>query len=124
MGRLASGAVGAMIGTAVAAAISLGFTIVDGDRVPAPLGGLRGNPDRGAAVAAEQCAACHGDTGAFAGMQEGRLRLAIIDLGVLHPDIADHAFYRPDPEGRTRLDAQMVEDLVAYLGRVAAPDAP
>ena len=90
------------------------YTIVDAARVPAPLGGIVGDAARGAAAFATHCAACHADP-AFGTASPATLRLAIIDLSVARPAVTDHAFYDPDAEGRTRLRAATVEDIVAYL---------
>lgn len=102
-----------------AAAEPFAYTIVDAAAVPAPLGGVAGNAGRGAAAFARACGACH-DAAAFARAEPGALRLAIVDLSVLRPDAADHAFYDTDEEGRTRLSARTVEDIVAFLGGGAA----
>jgi mono/diheme cytochrome c family protein len=91
------------------------FTVVDARAVPAPLGGLRGDAGRGAALAAQHCAACHGDREALGSLMRGTVRLAIIDLSVLDPEAKAHAFYVPDAEGRTALTAQDIEDIVVFL---------
>ena len=95
------------------------YTIVDALAVQAPLGGLSGQPRRGAAAFEASCASCH-TAGSVAGVPAGSVRLAIVDLSVLKPEIEGHAFYDPDEEGRTRLSARKVEDIVAYLGSRAA----
>ena len=108
------------------------YTVVDGASIPEPLGGLAGDAARGAAVATDpergNCLGCHGETAAplpalAAGRGAGRLRLAVVNLAILDPGIADHAFYDvadlgEAPEalvGTTRLTAQAVEDVVAWL---------
>lgn len=100
------------------------YTVVDAARIPVPLGGLMGDAGRGAALFAAECATCHGDTAAGEPLPEdpetGTLRLAIVHLGIARPvdDTTlpdDHAFYHPDDNGLTRLPAQAIEDIVAYL---------
>jgi hypothetical protein len=90
------------------------YTIVDAAGVPAPLGGIAGDAARGEAAFAEHCADCHA-AAALAGGEAASRRLAIIDLSVMQPSVADHAFYDPDAEGRTRLSARMVEDILRHL---------
>lgn len=98
----------------VAGAEPYAYTIVDAARVPAPLGGITGNAARGEAAFKAECATCHaGAPGA--GADPAALRLAIIDLSVTRPEVDEHAFYDPDAEGRTRLRARTIEDLVAWL---------
>jgi hypothetical protein len=110
------------------------YVIVDSVAVDDPLTDAPGDPTRGAAVAADPahgCIACHDGTAApmmaaTAAAPEGRARLAIIDLRVLAPDIDGHAFYDIDPAldgeavAQTRLTAQEVEDLLAWLDTLAA----
>jgi hypothetical protein len=128
---------------ATAAAEPFAYDIVDGIEIPEPLGGVAGDPTRGPDVAELHCAACHampgeGDadrpslTVLSAGFSPGRLRLAIVHLGLLNPGQDDHAFYDVppfDPEAdtppATRLTAEEVEALVAWLSRpVSAQPAP
>ncbi len=109
------------------------FTVVDGTEIPDPLAEA-GDPARGAAVAADPalggCLACHGadgPAGALSGLAErrsvGRLRLSLVDLGLIAPGVEGHAFYVPvgaadGPEPpRTRLTAQEIEDVLAWLLR-------
>ena len=111
--------------------------------VSEPLGGLKGDPVRGRAVAADQkggnCLACHrlpipeepfhGEIGpALQGvgsrLSEAEIRLRVINERMVNPDTIMPAFYldpkevnRPadDYWGKTILTAQQVEDVVAYL---------
>jgi hypothetical protein len=99
---------------AVASAEPYAYTIVDAAGVPAPLGGIAGDAARGEVAFAEHCADCHA-AAALAGGEVASLRLAIIDLSVMQASVADHAFYDPDAEGRTRLSARMVEDILRHL---------
>lgn len=121
-----------------AAAEPFAYDIVDGFEIPEPLGGVAGDPARGPAVAEAHCMACHampgeGDpegrqslTVLSAGFSPGRLRLAIVHLGLLNPGQDDHAFYdlppfdpTADAPPATRLTAEEVEALVAWLSRPA-----
>lgn len=100
---------------AAASAEPYAYTIVDAAEVPAPLGGIVGDAARGAAAFAEHCAECH-----EASVTRGAaptLRLAMINLSVIAPHVEGHAFYDPDAEGRTRLSARTIEDIVAYLAK-------
>jgi mono/diheme cytochrome c family protein len=108
---------GCLAGTAHADPVT--FTVIDGRSVPAPLGGLEGDPKRGAALAEAHCARCHGGDDAIAAMAPGRARLATIDLAMTGRAVENHAFYVPTPEGTTVLSAQDVEDIVAWLGQRA-----
>jgi mono/diheme cytochrome c family protein len=110
---------------------------VDAAAIPAPLGGLTGDPAQGPALAAAHCAACHvlpsgaddaenGLVLSAARLGEGGLRLAIVNLGIVDPARADHAFYDLpgfDPEAEappaTLLTAAEVEALVAWLTGLA-----
>ena len=111
--------------------------------VPEPLGGLKGDAQRGRAVAANQaqgnCLACHplpipeepfhGEIGPpLAGVGSrlpvAEIRLWVINARLIKPDTIMPAFYldpkevyRSDDDhaGRTLLSAQQVEDVVAYL---------
>ena len=117
------------------------FTIV-GDAIPAPLGGLQGDPARGRAIIGNRqvglCLLCH--TGPFpeeraqgmlapnlagAGTRwsEGQLRLRIVDAKRVNPATIMPSYHRVDGlvhvgpawRGRPVLDAQQVEDVVAFL---------
>lgn len=115
----------------------------DGDAIAAPLGGLRGDAERGRALAIRQdkgtCLTCHalpipeeafhGTLGPLllgvgARLSAGQLRLRIADERRLNPMTIMPGFHR-DPAtlnqvaweyaGKTMLSAQEVEDIVAYL---------
>lgn len=115
----------------------------DGDAIAAPLGGLRGDPVRGRALAIRPdkgtCLTCHAlpiPEEAFHGtlgppldgigarLNAGQLRLRIADEQRLNPLTIMPGFHRDpatlnqvawDYAGRTMLSAQEVEDIVAYL---------
>ena len=121
------------------------------DSIDAPLDGLRGDAVRGRAIVADRtrglCLLCHtgpfpevrfqGDlapdlAGAGSRWSEGRLRLRIVDGRRLDPTSIMPAYHRSDGfervapalRGRPILDAQQVEDVVAFLVtlRDATPD--
>lgn len=115
---------------------------VDGDAIPRPLAGLQGDAQRGRAVVASRqvglCLLCHaapipeerfqGDlapdlAGAGARYTPAQLRLRVVDPRRVNPSSFMPAFHaRTQPSriaaawaGRTILDAQQVEDVVAWL---------
>jgi sulfur-oxidizing protein SoxX len=108
-----------------------------------PLGGLKGDPDRGRELAKNRkkgnCLACHQMpipeedfhgtiapplTGVGARYDEGQLRLRVVDIKQINPMSLMPSFYK-DPstlsrvskkfQGKTVLSAQEVEDVIAYL---------
>jgi sulfur-oxidizing protein SoxX len=113
-----------------------------GDAVPEPLGELKGDPERGKAVVLDRrrgnCLICHvfpidgqpfqGEIGPpMAGvasrLSEGQIRLRLIDQSRINGQTIMPPYYRvggltnvaPEHEGRPALDAQEIEDVVAYL---------
>jgi len=122
---------------------------VVGDEIPASLTGAPGDPVRGRAVAAGRegnCLACHhmpipeqqfhGDIGpTLAGigarLTPGALRLRLVDPKRLSATTIMPAFYvvdgleRVEPyyRGRPALNAEQIEDLVAYLASLTEPPA-
>lgn len=115
---------------------------VEGDTVTEPLGGLVGDPARGKAVILDRrrgnCLICHafpiedepfqGEIGPLmAGigsrLSEGQIRLRMIDQSRINPETVMPPYYRvkgltnvdPVYKGRPALDAQEIEDVVAYL---------
>jgi sulfur-oxidizing protein SoxX len=111
--------------------------------IPSPLCGLKGDPARGVKIVADagrgNCLACHqlpidgveayGTiapplAGIGQRMSEAQLRLRVVDSRNLNPMSIMPGFYR-DPKlinrpakayaGRTFLQAQEVEDVIAYL---------
>lgn len=116
--------------------------VVVGDGIPAPLTTTPGDPARGAAIVGDRaqglCLLCH--TGPFPQPQlhgtlstdlrgagsrwsEAQLRLRIVDARRVNPDSLMPAFHKADAgaravaahRGKPVLDAQQVEDVVAYL---------
>jgi sulfur-oxidizing protein SoxX len=114
---------------------------VVGDAIPRPLTRVPGDPVRGRAIVADRqvglCLLCHpgpfadgptGDlapdlAGAGARWSEGQLRLRIVDARRVDPASLMPSFHRIDGKqrvgaawrGRPVLDAQQVEDVVAFL---------
>ena len=115
---------------------------VEGDRIPEPLAGLRGDPQRGRAIVASRqsglCLLCHaapvpeerfqGDlapnlAGVGARYTEAQLRLRVVDPRRVNPASfmpAFHSAHNPSRigapwAGKPILSAQQVEDVVAWL---------
>lgn len=115
---------------------------VAGDAIPKPLTSVPGDPKRGEAVVVDRklgnCLACHtlpianaadpGNVGPpLAGigkrLSAGQLRLRVVDMKKVDPNTIMPAFYRvsdlhdvdPKFSGKPILEAQQVEDVVAYL---------
>lgn len=108
-----------------------------------PLGGLKGDPERGRQIAIDShkgsCLACHempipeesfhGNlgpslNGVASRLTEGQLRLRVVDEKQINPETIMPGYYRHpkhftlvanEYEGKTFLTAQEVEDVVAYL---------
>lgn len=126
---------------ALASATVTSFTVV-GDGIPAPLTATAGDPARGAAIARDRqaglCLLCHAvpglparETGTLAGDLAGagsrwsaaQLRLRLVDPKRIDPASTMPAFHRVDGlvqvgqrhAGRPVLQAQEIEDLVAWL---------
>jgi sulfur-oxidizing protein SoxA len=140
------------------------YDVVDGVGIPQSLTGGPGNSERGRAVVIHpqqgNCLACHeipaladepfhGDVGpSLAGvadrLDEGELRLRVVEPKVVNPDTIMPAFYKteglyrvmPKFEGKPILSAEQVEDVVAFLftledeapalttARIEAPEQP
>ena len=115
---------------------------VAGDAIPAPLEGRTGDPVRGIAIIRDRrignCLICHslpladepfqGEIGpALQGvgsrLSPGQIRLRLIDQSRINPQTLMPPYYRvagltnvaPEYRGRPALDAQQIEDIVAYL---------
>lgn len=115
---------------------------VSGDTIVEPLGGQRGDPVRGRAIAFDpergNCTICHpapgGDPrtqgnvaptleGVAGRLKEGQLRLRLVDATRLNPETIMPPYYRLDGlnrvgeqwRGRPVLQAAEIEDVVAYL---------
>ena len=115
--------------------------IVEGDAIPAPLTGTRGDAARGRELVltrASTCILCHsgpfpeekfqGDlapelSGSGGRWSEGQLRLRIVDASRLNPATIMPSYYRVDGlvrvaapwRGKPILSAEQIEDIVAYL---------
>ncbi len=117
-----------------------------GDAVDKPLGGLTGNADRGRRIVADRrtgnCLICHvipalnapfqGTIGpSLAGVAKrlsaGQIRLRLIDQSRINPKTVMPPYYRtenltdvaPEYRGKPVLDAQQIEDVVAFLASLA-----
>jgi sulfur-oxidizing protein SoxX len=128
-------------GCAAAAAQVVPYT-VQGDGIPQPLAGLRGDAQRGRAIVASRqaglCLLCHsapvpeerfqGDlapnlAGVGARYDEAQLRLRVVDPRRVNPASFMPAFHGANQPprvgaawaGKPILDAQQVEDVVAWL---------
>jgi sulfur-oxidizing protein SoxX len=115
---------------------------IAGEAIPTPLGGLKGDAERGRAIVVDRqkglCLLCHtgpfpeqrfqGDiapslAGAGSRLSEGQLRLRLVDGARVNPRTVMPSYYRIDHltrvapafRGRPILDAQDVEDVVAFL---------
>jgi len=130
-----------MAGHAVAATPALEPYRIEGDAIPALLGPVSGDPQRGREVISGReanCLLCHAvvETGVrFMGdigpplsgvglrLSEGQLRLRIVDSSRLNPETVMPSYYKVDGlvrvapafRGKPVLTAQQVEDVVAYL---------
>jgi len=115
---------------------------VEGDAIAAPLAGLAGDAARGRAIVANRqlglCLLCHGApipeerfqgdlapnlAGAGARWSAGQLRLRLVEPQRLVPGTIMPAYHRTAGlqqvgtawRGKPLLDAQQIEDVVAYL---------
>lgn len=117
---------------------------VDGFEIKEPLGGLTGDATRGKTIAGNQsrgnCLACHllpipeepffGNlgpplTGIGSRQSTGMIRLHVVDQSRFNPETVMPGYYRTPAQlnrvakslkGKTWLNAQEIEDVVAYLG--------
>jgi sulfur-oxidizing protein SoxX len=112
------------------------------DAIPAPLTGAPGDAARGRAIVLDRqrglCLLCHGGpfpeerfqgdlapslAGAGARLNEGQLRLRMVDGRRLNPDTIMPSYFSLDGlvrvgrawQGRTVLTAEEIEDVVAFL---------
>jgi sulfur-oxidizing protein SoxX len=115
---------------------------VAGDAIPRPLGGLVGDPARGAAIVADRergnCLICHQGadpaepfqgsigpplTGVGARLDAGQIRLRLVDASLLNPQTVMPPYFRTENlhdvavayRGKPALSAQEIEDVVVYL---------
>lgn len=112
------------------------------DAIPAPLGGLVGDPARGAALVRDRergnCLICHQGAdpsepfqgtigpplrGVGARLDAGQIRLRLVDTSRLNPDTVMPPYFRTEGlrdvaeayRGRPAFSAQEIEDVVSYL---------
>lgn len=134
-----------------AGATSPGSYEVRGDAIPKPLTATPGDAARGRTIVANRqlglCLLCHTGplpeerfqgnlapdlAGSGARYSEGQLRLRIVDAGRINPDSIMPAYYRidgharvaPALRGKPILEAQQVEDVVAYLRTLKEKESP
>jgi sulfur-oxidizing protein SoxX len=127
---------------APSAAASLQSYEVSGDAIVSPLVAMRGDPVKGRAIIVDRqkglCLLCHsgpfpeqrfqGDiaptlAGAGSRLSEGQLRLRMVDSTRINPDSVMPSYYRidhlfrvaPAQRGKPILEAQEIEDVVAFL---------
>jgi len=116
--------------------------VIVGDAIPAPLTPTKGDAERGRSIVSNRqvglCLLCHTGPfpqerfqgtlapdlqGAGARSNEGQLRLRIVDASRLNPESIMPPYYRTDGltrvaptfQGKPLLNAQQIEDVVAYL---------
>ena len=121
---------------------------VVGDTIATPLDGMVGDAVRGRAIVAARqvstCLLCHagpfpeagfqGDigpslTGVGDRLSRGQIRLRVVNAAVVNPETVMPSFYRTTGlvrvgrqwEGCPLLDAQQIEDVVAFLATSRAP---
>jgi sulfur-oxidizing protein SoxX len=119
------------------------------ERIDEPLSGQPGDPARGRAIVADRslgmCLLCHSGPypeasqqgtiapslqGAGARWDAGQLRSRIVNARALNPDSVMPAYFVADPaarvassrRGKTLLDAQQIEDVVAFLQTLKTPE--
>src|SRR5581483_1630280 len=115
---------------------------IEGDAIPAPLTGTKGDPERGRTIVTNRqvglCLLCHSGPfpqekfqgtlapdmkGAGSRATEGQLRLRIVDASRLNPETIMPPYYRIDGlvrvapafQGKPLLSAEQIEDVVAFL---------
>jgi sulfur-oxidizing protein SoxX len=131
--------------TSTLVSLAVAAMVVVGDGLPRPLTDEPGDPQRGRAIVVDRqvglCLLCHqgpfnatplerqqGDLatdlrGAGLRWSAAQLRLRLVDPKRLDPDSVMPAYFRSDGlrrvgvgwQGRTVLDAQQIEDVVAFL---------
>jgi len=122
--------------------------IVQGDSIPAPLTSAPADAARGRMIVVDRsvgaCVLCHAGpfpeeriqsdiapnlTGVGGRLTPGQLRLRLVDPQLLAPDSIMPAAYRTEGlnrvaeawRGKPMLNAQQIEDIVAYLSTLHAP---
>ncbi len=119
------------------------------ERIDAPLSGQPGDPVRGRAIVADRsqglCLLCHSGPfpeapqqgtiapslqGAGTRWDAGQLRSRIVNARALNPESVMPAYFVADPaarvasnrRGKTLLDAQQIEDVIAFLQTLKTPE--
>ena len=131
-----------------AAAALLAGLVIAGDAIEQPLTREPGDPARGRAIVTNRqlglCLLCHGGpfpeerfqgtiatnlAGAGTRLTEGQLRLRIVDARRLNPESLMPAYGRSEGfnrvgrawQGKSVLDEQQIEDVVAFLRTLKEP---
>jgi sulfur-oxidizing protein SoxX len=127
---------------AFALLLALSGSVFSNDDLPVRPAGARGDPARGRAIVVSRqlglCLLCHSGpfpeerfqgsigpdlNGIGARLSEGEIRLRIVDPGRFNPATVMPAYFRdegltrvaPAYRGKTVLNAQQIEDVVAFL---------
>jgi len=135
----------------VAPRAELAPVMIVGDAIPQPLTSEAGDPARGRAIVVDRqkglCLLCHvgpfpdqrfqGDmapdlAGAGSRWTSAQLRLRIVDGSRLNPATIMPSYYRieglnrvaPAFKDKSILDAQQVEDVIAFLATLSDPSTP
>jgi sulfur-oxidizing protein SoxX len=139
-GALCSASAQGVLGTEGGAVVASGAVV--GDAMPAALTRAKGDPDRGRAIVVDRqvglCLLCHsgpfaeerfqGNLGPDLGgvgsrLSPGQLRLRIVDSVRLNPNTIMPSYFRTEGlvrvadayRGKPVLNAQQIEDVVAFL---------
>jgi L-cysteine S-thiosulfotransferase len=131
-----------LVASNVHAQVKLESFTVEGDAINLALGGLKGDATRGRAIVANRqqglCLLCHAApiaeerfqgnlapslAGVGSRLTEGQLRLRMVNSRATNPETIMPSYYQtenrsrvgPAWQGRTILNAQQIEDVVAYL---------
>jgi sulfur-oxidizing protein SoxX len=131
----------AVTGAVASAQEPLRSYFIVGDAIPAPLTGIRGDPERGRAIVVARqntCLLCHSGPfpeqrfqgnlspdlkGTGTRWNEGQLRLRMVDASRLNAETIMPSYYRIEGlyrvatawRGKPILSAEQIEDVVAYL---------
>lgn len=129
-----------MRAAAIALLLATGSALAE-DAIPVPLAGARRDPGRGRALVVNRqvglCLLCHSgpfpeerfqgnlapDLRSAARLSEGQIRQRLVDPTRVNPDSIMPAYYRtgglaqvaPAYRGKPILNAEQIEDIVAYL---------
>lgn len=149
-GGVLAAAAGLALASSAASAQAAGLAAYEivGDAVPVALAGLAGDPAKGRAIVVDRqkglCLLCHsgpfpeqrfqgdigpGLSGAGDRLSKGQLRLRMVDSTALNPASVMPSYHRVDHlqrvarswQGKPILDAQEVEDVVAFLATLRDP---